>query len=154
MRSSAFVFTFLFAISLVSVLQSAICPEIICGKPQEFAPVRQLHGYREIDIKQLRKLLASEQSVLVLDARGEDQDDRRRLPRAKRFPYNTPDEDILSAIPKDAVVVIYCTNVKCSASRYLAQSMVRLGYRHILKYPDGLEGWVEAGQPVAMADKN
>lgn len=143
--------TFLTLVFFGSV-EARFCPEFICGKKQTFRAVRQLRGYKDLSTKQMRKLLESEQAILIFDARTEEQDDGRRIGKAKRLPYNTPDEEIQTAVPKDAVIVVYCTHAKCLTSRYLAESMVRLGYPNVYRYPDGLEGWTNAKQPVAMVD--
>ena len=52
---------------------------------------------------------------------------------------------------KDALIVTYCSNLKCPASRMLAKRLAKLGYRNILEYPYGIAGWIEAGHKVLNA---
>ena len=47
---------------------------------------------------------------------------------------------------KNSLVVTYCSNPKCPASGMLAANLKKLGYKTVLEYPHGIEGWVAAGQ--------
>lgn len=155
MKNRLFIITLLVAVIYALPLPAArFCPEIICGKPQQYNAVKEIRGYKEITLKQLRALLETEQPVLLLDARPENHDDLRRIPNATRLPFDSSAHDIEAVVgPRDTLVVVYCTNVRCLASRYLAESMVRLGYTRVLKYADGLEGWLSSGQPISMFEK-
>ena len=53
---------------------------------------------------------------------------------------------------KDALVIVYCTNLKCPASDNLYIHLKKLGYKNVLKYPFGIERWLEAGNDIEMAE--
>lgn len=48
-------------------------------------------------------------------------------------------------------IVLYC-HPKCWLSWNAAKRAVSFGYRHVYWYPDGIEGWQEAGHSVAAVD--
>ena len=50
----------------------------------------------------------------------------------------------------DKAIVVYC-HLHCWASWNAAKRAIALGYRHVNWYPDGIEGWQEAGHAVAVA---
>lgn len=49
---------------------------------------------------------------------------------------------------KDAKLVFYCASTRCTASQKAAKRAVELGYTDVNVLPDGIKGWVEAGQPT------
>ena len=52
---------------------------------------------------------------------------------------------------KKRVVVLYC-HPRCWLSWNATKRAVSLGYQHVYWYPDGIEGWQEAGKPVASVE--
>ncbi len=54
---------------------------------------------------------------------------------------------------KDALIVSYCVNPQCPASRMLAAKLIKLGYTRVLEYPQGIDGWVREGNPVMQVVK-
>ncbi|MFT3711219.1 MAG: rhodanese-like domain-containing protein [Archangium sp.] len=50
---------------------------------------------------------------------------------------------------KDAKLVFYCANQKCSASEGAAQRAIDNGYTNVAVLPVGISGWKQAGQPTA-----
>lgn len=47
---------------------------------------------------------------------------------------------------KDAKLVFYCANPKCSASHAAAKRAIADGYTDVSVMPDGIKGWVESGR--------
>ena len=102
----------------------------------------------------LKTMIAAGAPVTILDARSGKYDDGRRIPGAIGLGADSKDEDILNTVKsKDALIVTYCANLKCPASKALAEKLRALGYKHVLEYPFGIDGWVEGGNAVAAAAK-
>jgi rhodanese-related sulfurtransferase len=49
---------------------------------------------------------------------------------------------------KDAEIITYCTNTHWHASEYAARELAAMGYTNVTHYPEGKQGWMEAGLPV------
>jgi rhodanese-related sulfurtransferase len=99
-------------------------------------------------------LVRSGVPFVLLDARTGKYDDGKRLPGAKQLSPKATAEQAAEVIPaKNSLVVTYCSNVKCPASKYLAKQLASLGYTNVVKYPAGIQGWAEAGQPVVSVKK-
>lgn len=108
----------------------------------------------EINTAALKALLDAGVALTVLDARAGKSDDGRRIPGAQSLAPDAKDEDILAKLKsKDALIVTYCANLKCPASRALADKLRKLGYTRVLEYPYGIEGWADAGNPIAQPAK-
>ena len=102
-----------------------------------------------IDTDTLKILLLSKTPLILLDARTHKWDDGRRIPGAKSLTNESSPTEIEAALPhKEALIVVYCSHLQCGASERLAKCLAELGYTCILKYAQGLEKWVEQGNPI------
>jgi len=106
----------------------------------------------EIDTLALQTLITSGVPLTILDARTGKYDDGRRIPGAKGLGAQSTSEEVEAVVKsKDALIVAYCSNLKCPASRMLAKRLKELGYKNVLEYPKGIAGWTEAGNGVEKA---
>jgi rhodanese-related sulfurtransferase len=109
----------------------------------------EAHGYQTVSTEELKKTLAKEEPVILVDARSGKYDDGRRIGNAKQLASSASAEEIEAALPdKDAKIVAYCSSLKCPASKQLAHKLVDLGCKNVVKYPDGIDGWVADGNEV------
>jgi len=100
----------------------------------------------------LDALLKAKVPVLVLDARSGQYDDGRRVPGARSLTAKASAEDVAAVAPdKNALIVTYCSNLKCPASAALTKHLGSLGYSNVVEMPEGIEGWVVGGRPVDSA---
>ena len=102
------------------------------------APVSQ------ISVDELDHLLASHQCVAV-DANG---DSTRRQMGVIPGAVLLRDLDAVDQLPADKAtsLVFYCTNPACRASHEAAEKALAAGYPHVRVMPEGIAGWVKAGQ--------
>ena len=108
----------------------------------------------EINTSALKSLIDSGVNLTLVDARTGKNDDGRRIATALNLSPDAKESDIESVLTsKDALIVTYCASLKCPASRKLAARLIALGYKRILEYPQGIEGWVGEGNPVTPASK-
>jgi rhodanese-related sulfurtransferase len=90
----------------------------------------------------------------VFDARSGKYDDGRRVPGARSLSSMSKPDQVAKAVGgKGQLVVTYCTNLKCPASRMLAGHLRKLGYTNVIEYPHGIEGWAAAGYPVKKVSR-
>lgn len=106
----------------------------------------QSGAYGQIDSHGLHALISANVDVFVADARPAKYDNGRRIPTARLLPYNASDSEIRRAIPnRSTLIVTYCGNARCPLSEKLAKRLTSMGYENVLKNPDGLRGWTDAG---------
>ncbi len=121
-------------------------------KTQE--PVKEVQALAEINTATLETLIRSGVSLVILDARTGKFDDGKRITGAKSLGPQASEEEVKSVVAsKDQLIVTYCSNLHCPASRMLAEHLKSLGYVNILEYPDGIAGWISAGKAVVEAAK-
>ncbi|MBF0501274.1 MAG: rhodanese-like domain-containing protein [Candidatus Riflebacteria bacterium] len=129
--------------------KEAVCPDGSCGVPTKDSPAEPA----KINTSALESLLQSKIPILLFDARMGKFDDGNRIPGAKALGPEAKPEEVAKAIPsKEALVVTYCVNLKCGASHMLYKHLKELGYKNLLEYPEGIEGWVKAGNQVVKAE--
>jgi len=97
----------------------------------------------------LQELIKAKTPAAILDARSGKYDDGKRIPGATQLSPTAEDADIAKVLPdKKAMIVTYCAGLKCPASKMLADKLRKLGYTNVLEYPEGIEGWIAAGNTV------
>lgn len=112
------------------------------------------HAVKTLSTDELKAVVESEKAVVVLDARSGKYDDGRRIPGAKTLSEKSTPEEVAKVVgDKDTEVVTYCSNLQCPASARLAAHLKKLGYTHVTEYPEGIAGWVEAGNTVEQEKK-
>ncbi len=134
------------------------CPDGVCAaeakseKPaSETEPVKE-ESPATINTAGLKTLIGSGVPLTILDARSGKWDDGKRLPGALSLNSESKPEEIAKVLPKkDALVITYCSNLKCPASHKLYTHLKSLGYSNLIEYPEGIQGWIEAGNPVNEA---
>ncbi len=117
-----------------------------CGDMKE---CRMKSGEAVVSTKALKILLDSKTELILLDARSGKYDDGKRIPGAKSLNAESASEEIAKVIPsRESLVITYCGSLKCPASSRLREHLAGLGYKHVIEYPQGIKGWVEAGHRV------
>lgn len=81
---------------------------------------------------------------VVLDARGADSFAREHVPGALTFPYRTMTTETVRTLPKDKVIVVYCSGPHCNASTKGALRLSSFGFR-VKEMIGGLWGWKKEG---------
>lgn len=100
----------------------------------------------ELTVEEVAELIDDRRAILF------DANPRRRwasghLPGAINV---DPAEFGPSELPhnRDAMLVFYCSEPSCGASRHAARKAMQLGFAHVFTMPAGIRGWMAAGKPV------
>lgn len=98
------------------------------------------------------KDLIQEGAVVVVDALPRAYYEREHIPTAINLVESEVDARAAELLPdKDALIVTYCSNAGCGNSQAVASRLERLGYTNVRKYRDGIQDWVEAGNPTSRS---
>ena len=88
-------------------------------------------------------------AVTLVEALGPPYFATGHLPGAINITPNRVAELAAVLLPdKNADIVIYGADRHSPAADAVNRALTHLGYRNISKYPDGKQGWVEAGLPL------
>lgn len=111
-------------------------------------------------VEELKVMLEGNDTVTLVHVLGED--DRRTssiatIPGSANIPIS--DEDLVTRVEelagaKDEPVVVYCDTYGCTASPTAARSLEASGFTNVYVLAGGVEAWLDAGEYVAVPDKN
>ncbi|MCS6884140.1 MAG: rhodanese-like domain-containing protein [Acidobacteriota bacterium] len=95
-------------------------------------------------------LLARKQQVLIIDARSESH--YRASPNKIAGDVRLDDfanvDELLKDVPKDRIIVAYCTCPDEATSSSLAYMLRNKGYNKAYALKDGYYGWLRADGPI------
>jgi rhodanese-related sulfurtransferase len=96
--------------------------------------------FPDISHEELKKAIDSKQ-VVLLDVNGSTSWKQGHIPGA--IDYTAVEKDLASKLPadKNALVVAYCGNEKCTAYASAAKAAKSLGYANVKHYAGGIAGW-------------
>jgi rhodanese-related sulfurtransferase len=102
---------------------------------------------KDITIPELKEAIAAKQ-VVLLDANGSKSWQEGHI--AGAIDFKASEDKLADLLPKDktALVVAYCGSPKCMAYKAAAAAAQKLGYTNVKHLPDGIKGWVKAGEPT------
>ena len=96
----------------------------------------------------LKKMLDNDEDVILIDVREAIQRAEGEIYASDSYaiPRTNLEFDILNKVSdKDAAIVLYSR--QGARSLFAAQSIQKLGYKHVYNLSAGLKGWVRAGYP-------
>lgn len=102
-----------------------------------------------VDLPQAEQLFHGGKALFI-DARHEDEFLLGHIKGAISLPLDTLDKNParLRAIPKDALIVTYCSGEECALSTDLGFKLAALGYRNVRIFFSGWLEWQRVKLPV------
>ncbi len=89
-------------------------------------------------------------TAIFIDARHEYEFDQGHIKNALNIPLYIYDryQALLTEIPKDKLIVVYCNGIHCNSSYELAEKLSHLGFTNIKVFYGGWDEWKTAGLPI------
>lgn len=101
----------------------------------------------EADVCTVKKMIEKGAEFDLIDVREENEWDKGHLPSAIHLGKGVIERDLETVIPDNQrKLVLYCGSGFRSA--IAADSIQKMGYRHVLSMDGGFAAWKEAGFPV------
>ncbi len=108
-------------------------------------------GVQHITTKKLAQWLESSRpQPLILDARGVEEYAVSHLQSAQRIDPVTPDLSVISTVPLEMPIVVYCSIGYRSAK--VAQLLQGLGRKNVFNLQGSIFQWVNEGRPVFQGE--
>jgi len=85
--------------------------------------------------------VSAEKTAFIVDVNGKESYDTAHVPGAIHFAAK--EKQFAELLPKDknALIVAYCGNEKCTAWKKAAKKACEMGYTNIKHYNEGIKGW-------------
>lgn len=98
-----------------------------------------------IEREELKAALDSGADVKLVMAMHETHFEQAHIPGSVQL-FST--EQAGQLLHTDDVVIVYCSDRSCSASRLVGKKLIDAGYSNVRHYPGGLAEWLAAGYPL------
>lgn len=102
-------------------------------------------AFPSISTEDLKQAIAAKK-VVLLDVNGTESWQEGHIPGALDF--DKVEGKLAKVLPadKNALVVAYCGNERCSAYKAGAAAAKKLGYTNVKHYSKGIAGWKKSGE--------
>lgn len=129
-------------------LQPLPTPDKFVLNPQGKDPVFQLKDGLYVDSPQLAAALNAKARIVLLDTRVTSVWQTAHIEGSFPLPYYSNFDEVTAALPKDVMVVAYCSCPRAAAD-YVVEQLRDRGYTRTAVLYEGIFGWMNQGYPVA-----
>ena len=100
---------------------------------------------------ELYKILQDGKRIMLMDTRVPSVWQRAHIKGAVPMPYYTDVDQVVSDLPKDVVIVAYCSCPR-AASDHLVNQLRERGFDNAYTLYEGVFGWMNLGYPVMRGE--
>ena len=121
------------------------------GPDDSFGSMRAASTMRKLSTRQIKRLLESDEDVLLVSVVERDAFEAEHIPGSKNIPLGPPGftlDVMASALDRNKQIVVYCNDRDSDASEIAARKLEKAGYANVWEYEGGTSAWREAGYPV------
>lgn len=125
----------------------------------KFASDTKNSSYKIVTTEELKKWIDEGRSMIIISALPKEEDkDLGMLPSAINGAIPKTEKELTQAdkdnivkaagADKEKAIVVYCGFVACRRSHIGANILTDNGYKNVYRYPAGITGWQEMGNPI------
>ncbi len=103
-------------------------------------------SFKMMNVEELSQAM-KEGKVFVYDSNSNEMYKDGHIPGAQHMTFDKVSADKLPK-EKNAKLVFYCANERCTASHDAARKAIELGYDNVWVMSPGIMGWKKAGKPT------
>lgn len=98
-----------------------------------------------ISLDQLLEMKVNKENIKIVDVLPEDSFKQGHIPGAINIPLENLSSLAENDLKKTDRIIVYCANYNCQASTKASEMLSEKGYKKILDFKAGKNGWVHAG---------
>jgi rhodanese-related sulfurtransferase len=143
---------FFFAAALGSLYTASTGKGMFADTAGVSSPLSGNHAPVLIPLDEARGFFDSGEALFI-DARHEFDYKLGHIKGAMNIPLQELDErkELISAIAKDKLLIIYCDGAECNSSIELSSKLFQSGYSNVRIFFGGWREWEAAGLPIAQS---
>jgi len=134
-----------------TVLQTLPTPDKFVTNPTGAHPTFKLKDGLYVSATGLATALKAKQKMVLLDTRVTSVWQTAHIEGSFPLPYYSDFDEVTAALPKDVMVVAYCSCPRAAAEYVIGQLRER-GYRRTAVLYEGIFGWMNQGYPVVRGE--
>ena len=107
--------------------------------------------FPDISIAEVKAVLGTKKATII-DVNGSDSYAKGHVPGALDF--DAIESKLAKVLPEDknALIIAYCGNPRCTAYQAAANAAQKLGYKNVKHMSAGIAGWNKAGEKTEKAN--
>jgi len=106
----------------------------------------------KLTAKDIKQKVQNNEDIVLIDSLSKESFCAKHIPGSINIPANKIREYAEIILPdKNQSMVVYCKNVSCKTSDHAAETLISLGYKNVIHYPEGLEGWEKEGFKLVVS---
>lgn len=102
-------------------------------------------GYKEINTLELKKWMDSEDKPILINSLSPIEFGESYIPGSICIPMELMQVSQLMPEDLNTPTVYYCYGPDCMKSKISAETAIKMGYKNVYWYREGIEGWKKAG---------
>ena len=102
----------------------------------------------QITMAQFRTLMYSSKRFTLVDTLSKSHHMREHIPGAICIPAGEIEKTAPQCLPRDELIIVYGEGFGRDDSEAVAQKLVDLGFKHVVRFPGGLEDYRISHLPV------
>jgi len=109
---------------------------------------------KEISVERAYQF-SREDRALFIDTRYPEEYRKGHINQAVNVPANWSMDQIMNffrTVPKDRLLIVYCSSAECNSSQRLAGFLVQIGFNNVMVFPDGYKSWLAKNYPVVLSE--
>lgn len=107
---------------------------------------------KSLQAKEIKQKIQNNEDIVLVDALSKESFCAKHIPGSINIPVANIREYAEIILPdKNQNIVVYCKNADCKKSDYALETFVSMGYKNVIHYPDGLEGWQKEGFELVVS---
>lgn len=133
------------------VIKALPTPDQYILNPQNDNPNFDLTDDIYVSSVDLFEAIKNERKMVLLDTRVPSVWQRAHIKGAIPFPYYTDLSEKVKDLPKDVMIVGYCSCPR-AATEHIVKQLREIGYTNTAVLYEGIFGWMNLGYPVTSAE--
>ena len=101
-----------------------------------------------ITLEQLMEMDVNKQRFKLVEVLSPDSYKKGHIPGAINIPVDKLKTEAKKQLKKTDTIVVYCASYTCHASTNAAALLGKMGYKKVLDYKAGKQGWKDAGLEI------
>jgi len=104
-----------------------------------------------INVEELKKIQKEEKNVKIINVLPRQAFEKEHIPNTMNLPVDDENfvKNVENIVPdKNQKVVVYCSSKQCPSSGKAAEKLEQAGFKNVLDFERGTEGWKKTGETV------
>ena len=119
--------------------------------PEGEDPIFNIRDDKYVMASELNDALNADKRIMLLDTRVLSVWQRAHIEGSVPLPYYTELDDVVEDLPKDVMIVAYCSCPRAAAD-YIVDQLRDKGFNNALTMYEGIFGWMNMGYPVMRGE--